>query len=142
MPLPPFLMTSMAFWMNGRFDECVLQEVSGACVETKTRSIEVVQLASSVVTTPCKFALPVQAAKPLAVASRPVNKAIVLLCVFTNTLTTKLNQKLTKADTSYGTFTRRKKTYVITWGLKRGEGVYSKGAYFRELMVFAFVKSL
>ena len=50
-----------------------------------------------------------------------------------------LNQKLTKAcreDAQYGAFTCGKNTYVRTWGLKRGEGVCSKGAYFRELTVF------
>ena len=52
-----------------------------------------------------------------------------------------LNQKLTKAhheDARYGVFTRRKNTYVRTWGLKRGEGVCSKGAHFRELMVHGY----
>ena len=46
--------------MNGSFDEPVLQEISGACVETNPRSIEA---------TPHKFAFPVQAAKTLAVGS-------------------------------------------------------------------------
>ena len=53
-----------------------------------------------------------------------------------------LNQKLTKAypeDTRYGAFTRGKSTYVRTWGLKRGEGVCSKGEYFRKLMVHAYM---
>ena len=51
---------------------------------------------------------------------------------------TVLNQKLTKyfqktldARRLHG----GKNTYVRTWGLKRGEGVCSKGVYFRELTV-------
>ena len=39
-------------------------------------------------------------------------------------------QNLTKAfpeDAQYGAFTRGKITYVRTWGLKRGDGVCSKG---------------
>ena len=55
-----FTMTSMTFWMNGSFNEPVLHEISGACVETNPRSIEA---------TPHKFAFPVQAAKTLAVGS-------------------------------------------------------------------------
>ena len=31
------VMTAQAVWMNGRFDGCVLQEISGDCVETKPR---------------------------------------------------------------------------------------------------------
>ena len=56
-----------------------------------------------------------------------------------------LTQKLTKAfpeDARYGAFTQGKITYVRTWGLKRGEAVCSKGAYFQELTVNSDFKLL
>ena len=56
-----------------------------------------------------------------------------------------LNQKLTKAfpeDAQYRAFTLGKNTYIRTWGLKRGEGVCLKGAYFRELTVNSDFKLL
>ena len=34
-------MTATAFWKSSSFAECVLQEISGACVDTKLRGIEV-----------------------------------------------------------------------------------------------------
>ena len=53
-------------------------------------------------------------------------------------LTTELNQKLTKSmprrHSIRGVYTREK--YRKTLGLKRGEGVCSKGAYFREPTVY------
>ena len=36
--------TAAIFWMNGRFAECVLQEISGACLDTKPRGIEAIYL--------------------------------------------------------------------------------------------------
>ena len=33
-------MTAAAFWKKSRFDECVLQGISGACVDTKPRGIK------------------------------------------------------------------------------------------------------
>ena len=41
------IMTSaVAFWENVCFDECVLQDISGACVHTKPRGIEVTGIIS------------------------------------------------------------------------------------------------
>ena len=67
-------MTSMTFWMNGSFNEPVLQEISGACVETNPRSI---------IATPHKFAFLVQAAKTLAVASERGYSTFVCACLQT-----------------------------------------------------------
>ena len=42
-------------------------------------------------------------------------------------------------DARYGAFKRGKNTYLRNWGLKRGEGVRLKGAYFQELTVCSLV---
>ena len=63
--------TAVTLWMNGSFNERVLQEISGACVETKPRGIEVTCIVSGNRGRPrVKFALPVRAAKTLVVASK------------------------------------------------------------------------
>ena len=36
-------------------------------------------------------------------------------------------------------YTRKKYTYARNRGLKRGEGIYSKGVYFRELTVLLLI---
>ena len=52
--------TAVTLWMNGSFDERVLQEISGACVETKPRGIEATCIISGNRGRPrVKFALPV-----------------------------------------------------------------------------------
>ena len=71
--------TATAFWMNGSFDECVLQEVSGACVHTKPRGIEATCIISGNRGRPhvsSRFQCEQQ--KPW---RWPVNKSIVFLCV-------------------------------------------------------------
>ena len=49
-----------------------------------------------------------------------------------------LNQKLTKARSIRGVYTQEK--YLCkNLGIKRGEDVCSKGAYFRELVVCVYI---
>ena len=48
---------------------------------------------------------------------------------------TGLKQKVSKRMHGYGHLHKGKiAIYVRTWGLKRGEGICSKGAYFQELI--------
>ena len=53
-----------------------------------------------------------------------------------------LNQKLHKSMPRRcwikGIYTREK--YLITWALKREEGICSKGVYFREITVIFFMR--
>ena len=48
--------------------------------------------------------------------------------------------KACPGDTQYGAFTRGKNILCKNFGVKEGEGVCSKGAYFRELMVHTYTK--
>ena len=87
--------------------------------------------------TPRKVTLPVRATKFVVVASEAI--VILFACVLRAQLTTELNQNLTKVcpeDTQSWAFTQEENTYVKTWGLKRGEGVCSKGCIFRNLVIF------
>lgn len=88
-------------------------------------------------------AFPVCATKTLAVdRERGYNNFVHMV---SNTIDNELNQKPSKRRRSipeddtrraqYGVLTWEKNTYVRTWGLKRGEGVRSKGAYFWEVKV-------
>ena len=60
----------------------------------------------------------------------------VCMCLQTQS-TTELKQRLTKSmprrRSNGGAFIQGKNTFVRNWGVKRGVGVCSKGAYFREL---------
>ena len=142
MPLPLFHTQSRRLPMNGSFDECVLQEISGACVETKPRGSAATCIISGSRGQPrVSLHFQCEQQKPW---RWPANNAVVLLCACLQILlTTELNQKLTKAhqeDTQYGVY-MQKNTCVRTWGLKRGEGVCSKGAYFWELTVTSITHS-
>ena len=127
---------SASFLENTSFIECALREISGAWVDTKSRIIEATCISSGDRGQPCVTSCSqCEQQKPW---WRPVNKAIVVLCVRTclkTQLTMELNQKLTKniPKTLHEAFTWRENTYVRTWRLKRGEGICSKGAHFQEL---------
>ena len=82
-PLPaiPYTiaMTVVAFWMNGTFDERVLQEISGTCVETKPRGTEATCIVSGNRGRPCiSLRFQCKQQKPW---RWPANKTIVFLCV-------------------------------------------------------------
>ena len=131
--------TAVTLWMNGSFDERVLQEISGACVKTKPRGIEVTCIVGGNRGRPrVKFALPVQAAKTLVVASEQGYSTFVCTCLQTQSMT-ELNQNLTKAcreNARYEAFTCRKNAYVKTWGLREGrslEGGVFLGTYVRYM---------
>ena len=56
-----------------------------------------------------------------------------------------LNQKLiNKAPqkTLQGIYMRKKNTYVRNWRLKKGGGICSKEAYFRELMIHTYINTI
>ena len=77
---------------------------------------------------------PVQAAKKLS-GGQETRRQQFCAYVFTNSIDDTAKPKAHLAfqeDARYGTFTQGTNTYVRTWGLKRGEGVCSKGAYIRE----------
>ena len=96
------------------------------------------QLAASVYykwgTTPHKLAFPVQATKTLVMGRKRGDSNFVQMCS-RNQSTTELNQKLTKHSQKMLDMGRLHGGKVPMWGLKRGEGVCLKGAYFRELTV-------
>ena len=78
---------------------------------------------------------PVQATKTLVVGRKQGDSNFVHTCLRTQ-LMMELNQKLTKKMFNAGCLRGGNiPTYVRTWRLKWGEGVCSKGTYFRELTV-------
>ena len=71
--------TVAAFWINGSFNEHVLQEISGACVETKPRGMETTCIISGNGGWPCvRLHFQYKQQKP---CRWPASRAIVLLCV-------------------------------------------------------------
>ena len=58
------------------------------------------------------------------------------VCVLPNTINDRDKPKARWEDTRYGAFTRRKNTNVRIWGLKKGEGVCSKGAFAHRGRIF------
>ena len=71
--------TAEPFWMNGSFDGCVLQEISGNCVETKPRGIEAAFIISGNRGQPhVSLRFQCEQRKPW---QWPANKAMAFLCV-------------------------------------------------------------
>ena len=84
-----------------------------------------------------KLLFPVRATKALAVARKQRYRNFIV-CMFMNTIIELIYQKLTKnivRSRSIQGICMRGKTYARIWGLKREEGVCSKGPCFRELTV-------
>ena len=100
----------MAFWKNGSFVEHVLQEISGACVDTEPRGIEATCIVSGDRERP-RASLKNQASDQ--------GQAFHVHVFTQKHLMMELNQGLTKSmPRKYSQLKQVRITYVRTWGIK------------------------
>ena len=121
--------TATAFWMNGSFNERVLQEISGACIETKPRGIK----ATCVGRDDSAQVQVFSASNKNLNSDQRTRLRYFFVCVCLQTQST-TDQNFTKAhQEDTGHLHAVKHLLCKNLGLKRWEGICSKRGMFRNL---------